>query len=381
MAGKFFSILIKALLFRNTSKKLIFKSMNLQTIIEIIEFISKETETQKIIEKYENLLAVLNKIKNKPDINFSTELAKAREELTRALSATEPVNQPYPGSNVLHDIDKENVVGLQAVHRIDSIFESNQADTEEISVELNKRIIATNALLSSGFEALKFLNIFSVPDSTLSEKALLTLHFEGKTSMQTINDLERYTRIWIGIINDFALLTISSECQPVIEMIDKRSMILSIPEGDKILYAIFSGTKKVIETYSKILRIRRLQLEVQKLSLNNGIGEQLDNEISATINEISEIVVTELMEMHQLHPENGNDELFIRVKKSFKLILDFIEKGGKIECKLSRNNENIDDCNNMLLSAYQLVSEIEETVREMNGLRLSQVEAPVPGQN
>jgi hypothetical protein len=87
------------------------------------------------------------------------------------------------------------------------------------------------------------------------------------------------------------------------------------------------------------------------------------------------------MEMHQLHPENGNDELFIRVKKSFKLILDFIEKGGKIECKLSRNNENIDDCNNMLLSAYQLVSEIEETVREMNGLRLSQVEAPVPGQN
>lgn len=368
-------------MFRNISKKLISKSMNLQTIIEIIEFISRETKTQKIIEKYENLLAVLNKIKNKPDKNFSAELTKARQDLTRALSATEPGSLPYPGSKVLHDIDKEDVVGLQAVHRIDSIFESNQANTEKISDELNKRIIATNALLSSGSEALKFLNIFSVPELTLSEKTLLTLHFEGKTSMQTINDLERYTRIWNGIINDFALLTISSVCQPVIEMIDKRSMILSIPGGDKILYAIFSGTKKVIETYSKILRIRKLQLEVQKLSLNNGIGEQLDNEISTTINEISEIVVTELMEMHQLHPDNGNNDLFISVKKSFKLILDFIEKGGKIECQLSRDNGNIDECNYMLLSAYQLVSEIEETVREMNGLKSSQVEAHVPDQN
>lgn len=354
--------------------------MNLQTIIETIEFIRKEIETRKIIEKYENLLTIITTIRSKPDKNVSANLTKARKELIRVLSETEPVNWPYSRTKALHDIDKENIIGMQAARKIDSIFESNPANPEIIVVELNKRIEVTNALLTTGSEAIKFLRIFSVSGPVLSGKTLLTLLFEGKTSIQTINDIERYTRIWNGIINDFALLTTQTECQPGIELIDKRSMILNIPEGDKILYAISFGTKRVIETYNKILRIRKLQLEVQKLSLNNSIGEQLDKEITETINEISENVVTELMEMYQ-HPETGNGELFIRVKKSFKLILDFIEKGGKIECQLSLDTDGIDECNNMLLSAYQKVSEIEDTVREINGLKLNQVEACAPGQN
>ena len=64
--------------------------MNLQTIIETIEFIRNEIETRKIIEKYENLLAVITSIRNKPDKNVSANLTKAKKELIRVLNETEP---------------------------------------------------------------------------------------------------------------------------------------------------------------------------------------------------------------------------------------------------------------------------------------------------
>ncbi|MGE5406804.1 MAG: hypothetical protein ACM3NR_03740, partial [Methanosarcina sp.] len=323
---------------------------------------------------------VVTTVSNKPEKNVSAKLAEARQKLTTALRDSEPINWPFFRCKALHDIDKENVIGLKAAQRIDTLFESANGNAEKISTELNKRISETKELINAGSGTLKYLNMLSAPVSKKSEDAILTLHFEGKTSMQTINDIERYTRIWNGILNDFALLTMGSECQAVIEMIDKNSIILNIPGGDKILNAISSGARTVIDTYSKILRIRKLQLEVQKLSLNNGIAKQLDNEISTTINEITETVVKGLMEMHHLKPDNEDAALFTRVKKSFKLILDFIEKGGKIECRLSQEAEDIKECNNMLLSAYKVVSEIEDTVKEIESLSSGQVEIQVTSQ-
>jgi hypothetical protein len=338
--------------------------MQLTVIIEIIDFIKKEIESKHIVAKYESLLAVIKKIGTTPENDLSGELSNARNEVITALNETEPQNWSYSRRKLLLEIDKDCIIGTRAVDTLDSIFNKNQANPAKIAKEIKKITENINKILNSSTDALNILSCFS-QDEGKKERTLLTLFFEGKTSVQTINDVERYSRIWDGIINDFAILTTQTDCQPGVESIDKRSMILSIPDGDKILEALSYGIGRIIDTYDKILRIRMLQLEVIKLSLNDDIRELLEGEITVTINNTSREVVSELMEIHEWNNRQGGDELFIRVQKSLKLILDFIEKGGKFECQLSKNSPEIDQRNKMLLTAYQVVNKIEDTVKEI----------------
>jgi hypothetical protein len=207
---------------------------------------------------------------------------------------------------------------------------------------------------------------------------ILTLFFEGETAVNTINDIERFSRIWDNIIRDFAILTMQTDCRPVIESIDKKSMILQIANGDKIVDSLSYGTSKIIDTYSKILRIRKLQLEAQKLVLNPEISDLLEEEISNTINETSQNVVLDLMEKNNWDNLPARDEVFNSVNKSLKLILDFIEKGGKIECQLTNNTAEISERNKLLLTAYHLVDEISKTEEEISLLGKSSEETVEP---
>ena len=335
--------------------------MQLHLIIEIIDFIKKEIESKQIIARYEKLLAVIKKIGSNPDKDHSEELAEARNSVVTAQNETEPVNWSYSKYRIFLELDKDGILGKRAVQTLNSIFDLNQANPAGISKEIKKIVGNINRVLSTNTDALQILSCFSLSDSGNSEKALLTLFFEGKTSVNTIHDIERYSRIWDSIIRDFAILTMQDECESVVESIDKKSMIIQITKGDKILESLSYGTGKIIDTYSKILRIRKLQLEVAQLELNNSIQELLEEEITITINRTSGEVVTELLEMNEWKNQPGKDEVYGNVQKSLILIFDFIEKGGKIEFKPLLSSPKIAKTNRVLIESFSIANELENT--------------------
>ena len=321
--------------------------------------------SKQIIAKYELLQAVIKKSTGSPDKDFSNELAEAKNSLILAQNETEPADWSYSKYRLYLDLDKDCITGKRAVLTLNSIFDSNQSNLSGIGKEIKKIIGKINNVLNAETDPLKLLSCFSATETGRSEKTLLTLFFEGKTSVNTINDIERYSRIWDNIIRDFAILTMQNDCKPVLESIDKKSMILQIADGDKLVDSLSYGTSKIIDIYSKILRIRKLQLEAVQMVLNPEIPDLLEEEISNTINETSYNVVMDLMEMNNWDNLPARDEVFNNVNKSLKLILDFIEKGGKIECQLTKNTSEMAERNKLLLTAYQLVNEIEETVEEI----------------
>lgn len=199
-----------------------------------------------------------------------------------------------------------------------------------------------------------------------NKKSLLSLFFEGKTAINSLDDIGRYSRLWENITHDFSVLTRHEECKPVIELLDKNVIALSIASGDKILESISYGAGKVIDAYNKILRIRKIQLESAKMELNAAINELLEDEIINTIEITSGNVVAELMEIHNWADHTGYEEVFKTVHKSLKLVLDFIEKGGKIECLVSETNKEISERNKLLLSAYDLVGQIDKITLDLS---------------
>jgi hypothetical protein len=340
--------------------------MQLNLIIEIFDFIKKEIESKQIIAKYELLLAVVKKSTSSTDKDFANELSEAKNSLILAQNEIEPADWAYSKYSLYLELDKDCITGKRAVATLNSIFDSNQANPAGIAKEIKKIIGNINNVLNAKTDPLKLLSCFSSTESVGSGMALLTLFFEGKASVDTINDIERYSRIWDNIIRDFAILTMQENCRPLIESIDKKSLILQIANGDRIIESLSYGTSKIIDTYSKILRIRKLQLEAIKMALNPDIADLLEDEIFNTINETSQNVVLDLMEKNNWGSLPARNEAFNNVDKSLKLILDFIEKGGKIECQLTNNTTEILERNKLFLTAYSLVNEINETVEEIN---------------
>jgi hypothetical protein len=340
--------------------------MQLNLIIEIFDFIKNEIESKQILAKYELLLAVIKKSTGNSEKDFSGEISDAKNSLILAQNEIEPADWSYSKYRLYLELDKDCISGKRAVETLNSIFDTNKTNPAGIVKELKKIIADINNILNAKTDPFKMLSCFSSTENAGSGITLLTLFFEGKTSVNTINDIERYSRIWDSIIRDFAILTKQTDCRPVIESIDKESMILRIESGDKIIESLSYGTSKIIDTYSKILRIRKLQLEAIKMILNPEIPDLLEDEISNTINETSRNVVQDLMEKNNWDKLPAWDETFNNVDKSLKLILDFIEKGGKIECQLSNDSNEIAGRNKMFLSAYKLVNEIDETVEEIS---------------
>lgn len=350
--------------------------MKLNVIIEIIDFIKNELNSKPIVTGYENLISVLKKIAGNPVKDHTDELEEVRSSLIRTLKESEPSDWAYSKYKLFLDIDRDCIIGQRAVQKLNSIFDSNLANPIGISKEIKKILNNTNRVLKTNPDTLDFLSSFSKSKTSNTEKTLLTLFFEGTTSVNTINDIERYSRIWDNIIRDFALLTMQTDCESFIESIDKDSMVLCIKNGDKILEYLSYGTGKIIETFSTILRIRKIQLEAVQMTLNSEINEMLEAEVLNTTNSISRMAVTEMMEMNNRNDQDQNEEVFRTVQKSLKLILDFIEKGGKIECQITRNSQEIYQRNQLLLTAYRLVNEIGEIKKEITLNNVMAAESP-----
>ena len=339
--------------------------MQISQIIEIMEFLKKEIGSRGIIESYENLVSLLNKISDKPEYSYSDEIAEAKKKISDLQSEAEPDNWTYSKYNLLKQVDKDCTFGIRAVEKLESIFNTNVASPSGIKKEIEKIISRLKLFLNMDSGTLGILSALSENGIYENDKSLLSLFFEGKTAITSLNDLGRYTKLWEGIINDFSILTRQEICEPVVEIIDKNVIVLSIESGDKILEALSYGAGKIIEAYNKILRIRKIQRESVEMDLNNAIHEFLEDEIINTIDRTSGNVVLELMEKNNWEGQRGKDEVFKSVHKSLKLILDFIEKGGKIECLVSDRNREIIERNKLLITAYDIVGQIDKITGEM----------------
>ncbi len=331
--------------------------MQAQATIDLIDHIKKEIESKQLVSKLDALLDLLKLITGTEDDNIADDLCKKKEELAENLRDIEPSDWSYSKSRILREIDKQGVIGIRGAQNFLSLFEKNYANTAGLSRQIKTFITEIKKLENINTE---LLEVF-LDEETSEGKSLLTLIFEGHTKVSTINDFERYTRIWNKIIKDYSCLINGDVSEPEIYCIDKDSMIIEIPNGDMVLESISYGAARIIEAYKKILRIRKLQLEVVSLALDNNIYKALESEVNTTIEITSQMVVRDLMSINNMNNVDDDDDIFVNIRTSLRQILDFIDKGGKLECTSSKYSEDLVNQNKLFLTAYKIVNEIDNT--------------------
>jgi len=340
--------------------------MHIHFFIQVMNYLKQVSEGGLLLEKYHELEEVLKEASKNPEKEYAEEIGKAKEQLTSLLLQNDPSNLGYDAFRIFEIIDHHKVFGKPAADFIDGLLTSKKKDYRTIHAELNRKIkILSKQLTAVG----RFHEIFdqviltdllnvSVKDEISSG---LYIYFEGQVAVKNINDLERFTRIWDGILQSFSELTGYDKQELEFGNLQNGFIVLGVVTEGVTLEAFMKGAIGILNSLNLIQKIRKVQLEIAPLPLSNNYFELLEDEILGVISQSASYVAEELVSNYFQGGRGDETRVTENISRSLKQILNFIEKGGKIECKPSDDMKGGDKLNKTLNDSLWSIKQSEPT--------------------
>ena len=332
--------------------------MHIGTLVEILHFIEITIKKNNLIGKYESLLALYQG--KKKDETYVQKITEQRKEIVNTLLKINPKKWTDAQNKIFIKFNSQNLLGDAAIARLNEIFEKTKGISEEIEAIISsfKKFEQEISQLLLGLEPLT--RPTGKADGTgieLEERHhLLYIQFEEALFIQNISQLEKFCRIWNRILASFAYLT--QEPIEEIRIHDIESCSITFFAGIKTINAITRGTLHILKGYKKVLEVRRLQLELDELSLSNKdeIKNLLEEEVVNIVDVISASVTEELLKKYEWTTSKEQDDVFKSVQISLKQTINFIEKGGKID---SNHAGELREMNSKIISMLKSINEME----------------------
>lgn len=344
--------------------------MNVAKLIEVLDYIIEVIEQKQIVTKYQQLINLLNQVRQNPTPQLTERLQKIKEDIYNINEDIEPKNWNYSKLKLYEVYNQKGIIGYKAIERITKSFQNNQANPAGVAQEIQLIVNEINVLkknITIVTQTLEPIIEEYTPEEVPEEKTIFYLFFENQVEIRTIKELEKASNEWNKILRSFARLAKDSTATPEIYSIDKGSLILGLLAGISTIVAIAKGISEVLEVYKKVLEIRKLQLETKKLKLGIEVEQKFEERIDELIQKSADRAVEKLLsefgeETADLHEiKNG-------VTISLKKMFNFIEKGGKIDYEDVNMTKETKNARRKLNRAFQKVKEIESNINEMKKL-------------
>jgi hypothetical protein len=329
-----------------------------------MNYLKQASEGGVLLGKYHELEDVLKEATKNPEKQYSEEIGRVKEQLTSLLLQNDPSNLGYDAYRLFEIIDNHKVFGKPAADYIDGLLVSKKKDYRTIHAEINKKI---KILTKQSTAINRFHEIFdeviltdllnvSIKDEITSG---LYIYFEGQVAVRNINDLERFTRIWDGILQSFSELTGYDKQELEFGNLRNGFIVLGVITEGVTLEAFMKGAIGILNSLNLIQKIRKVQVEISPLPLSNNYFDMLEDEILGVINQSAAFVAEELVGNYFQGGRSDEHTVTENLCRSLKQILNFIEKGGKIECRPSEEMKGGDKLNKTLTDSLLSIKQSE----------------------
>jgi hypothetical protein len=165
-----------------------------------------------LLDGYKKLAEVAREASVNQQDDFSASILGEKEQLRLFLLESDPSDWGYASYSLFSMINKNQLFGKAAVDYLDNLITSENQDYRAIYSDLIKKIKQISKLSEtlSRFQQL-FDQVVPAEVFQFAEepdiKSSLYIYFEGRLSVQNIADLERYARLWDGILSTFSMIT------------------------------------------------------------------------------------------------------------------------------------------------------------------------------
>lgn len=244
------------------------------------------------------------------------------------------------------------------------------------------RIVVDSArkLRKRSTQIVQVLNGLDMPDTSIEpsgEERVVKLKFAYSASIDTLDDLEDWSKKWRLIFSAFSQLTDEPAESPRISGIHRGSTSLILVGIATVLWAITSAGDKILGMCEKVTSVRKMLREIKKLDYENAFLEAAQTQEEKETEELIDTVTDELLEGHQAEPK-----MKAVLRPSIRVMLEFITGGGQVLLlREGASDEELSLIQSMedqykLLEPYsagqqKLLPQTSSAVEESNGIESS----------
>lgn len=340
--------------------------MHLHQLINIFEGINTIFEQNNLFKKYQNVVDYCYQLAN--DVNneeIKNQLLQEKNSIIEIHKQIEPILWHDASFNCLHSAKNEQLLGQDFINKFNNIVSLNNTYYARIADEISLIIQNTKnwiQQLNSFIENNKNWNAILPEYLTNNDnKCSIKIFFTQSTYVKTLYELERNTRIWNNIFNTFAQLVDHTPQELYVYAVEQGFLIIKVP--CKATEAFSSAMIEILSTYRKLLEIKKIKLDLGLLCLNNQeeIEKLLDDETKIQIEQIAFDITNNLLENYFANKFNTN-EISESLSVSIKQIMNFVEKGGKIDIDCIDNNVIINK-RTEIIDLFNRIIELDNNIK------------------
>ena len=336
--------------------------MHLHQLINVFTELQSIFEKNELLKRYKNIVEhcqQLAKDVNNEDAKKSLQAEK--KAIIEIHNQIEPILWHDLSFNCLHSAKDQQLLGKSLNEKLNGILVVGNTNYLHIAEEIKGISEKTNKWIKDVGD---FINNNKNWNAILPEyltgdekKCTLKVFFANSTFIKTLQDLERNIRIWNNIFNVFTKLVEQLPEELYVYSVEQGFLIIKAPS--KVTEAFSTAILSILSNHRKLLEIKKIKYDLGMLNLTHHeeISTLLEQESKVQIDQIAYELSNQLVDNY-FSNINESNEITENVSLSVKQMMDFIEKGGKldIDCLdnsiVSLNKSNI-------INMYNRIAELE----------------------
>jgi len=352
--------------------------METAKLYKIVNEINEKVQNSGILGQFNTTIQNLIKLEQQAQLtpqvrqNLLTQIENSKREIATAIKIFIPTSLSVEDNKIYEALDAYNLFGYDGQQRLTKIFTGVQANPSNTKIELQQYQSEINRITQLYNSLTVFGDKLPINIGQQTDKDSIIIFFQGGSEINNLDELAKVSTKWNQNLIAFALLTEENDRTFRIETVERGSIILTLSAVPAIAFAFAKATDKVLDVIKKYYEIKKLAHEAKQLK--GGIPEKTIHDLEAASklklkSETNEIT-NQLIEEYGWNDDGKAERKDVdsAVRLAVRHLLDFVNKGGKVDIKLIVQSTEADKEIEMNLTVkYNEIKQIEKQVTGIEG--------------
>lgn len=342
--------------------------MNAERLHIVARTLKNELEERGAVQRLQALVGALQAIVQQSNASTQQNLASSRNAFYEAVTDTVSDSFTPAWRQILIEIGGEDLFGRNLKQRVQQILADNQMTPGVAHQELNeilKRLKAFTDALNESLEAFEYFELGS--EELAPGEAEITLlipreqvHDKLEEFIEELDDMK-------FILNVFSELATGHKDDLKIRTVSSSGLMVFLAAHPKFAATIAKAIDFVVGQYKKILEIKKLQAEIDRLQLPEDISEKTKEHANTLMEGQIEKFTIEIINEYGGRDGERKNELRNAVKVSLNKIANKIDRGFNIEVRIEPPSEPLENAKELkeLQKAVQTIQAASANMQYM----------------
>jgi hypothetical protein len=310
--------------------------MNAERLHIIARTLQLELIEKRTIEGLETLVTALQNIVQSNNQNTQQNLVSSRDGFLASVTDTSSDSFTPAWRQVLIELGGEDLFGKKLKQQVQQILSDNQITPAVSQQQLNNILTKLQSFKKALDQLVAGFTFFHIGSEELAPgEAEITLLIPREAVDDKLGDLTDELEVMAFILNTFSELATGHKDDLKIRTLSSSGLMVFLAAHPKFAAVFAKVVDFVVGQYKKILEIKKLQLEIERLELPNEISEQTKAHANTLMeNGIDKFTVEIVNEYHAGTDDGRKNELTNSVRISLNRIANRIDRGFNFEVRI-----------------------------------------------